>query len=102
MFRTVARRFCARAPIVARDLRHYGLSGQHQRLARLAASLKPTLGLYDMTAADAAERVEHGAATPRPELARDVLALEDEVWRVAEAWGHVDQARTAAPVEVAS
>ena len=103
MFRTVARRFCARAPVVARELREYCLTNQRQRLGRLAASLKPTLGLYDVTAADAAERVERVAAdASQADLAHGVLALEDEVWRVAGAWQDVDQPQQAASVEVRS
>ncbi len=91
MFRTIARRFCARAPAVTHELHEHCLSGQHGRLARLAASLKPSLGLYDMTAADVADRVERLASAPAAaDLTREVLALEDEVRRVAHAWQDVD------------
>lgn len=87
VFQTVARRFCARAPKAAQELREYCLSGQHDRLAQLATALKPTLSLFDMSAAEAAERVEKQAAAGRAgSLAHDVLALEHEVWRVADAW----------------
>jgi hypothetical protein len=92
VFQTVARRFCARAPKAAQELREFCLSGQNDRLARLATSLKPTLSLFDMSAAEAAERVEKVAVAGRhANLAHDVLALEHEVWRVADAWEKGDR-----------
>lgn len=103
MFRTIARRFCARAPEVTHELHEHCLSGQHVRLARLAASLKPSLGLYDMTAADVADRVERLAAAPAAaDLTREVLALEDEVRRVANAWQDVDGWTATVQMEVTS
>jgi len=97
VFQTVARRFCARAPKAAQELREFCLSGQNERLARLATSLKPTLSLFDMSAAEAAERVEKVAAAGRhANLAHDVLALEHEVWRVADAWEKGDRQPAAA------
>jgi len=92
VFQTVAKRFCARAPRAAQELREYCLAGQNDRLARLATALKPTLSLFDMSAAEAAERVEKLAAAGRhANLAHDVLALEHEVWRVADAWEKSDR-----------
>jgi hypothetical protein len=103
MFQSVARRFRARAPVAARELREYCLTGQERRLVKLAASLKPTLGLYDLTAADAAERVERAVAEERHhDLPREVLALEHELWRVAAAWQTADQPPGISSVEVVS
>jgi hypothetical protein len=102
VFRTVAERYCARAPKVAEELRTLCLSGQTDKLAHLADSLKPTLSLFDMTAADAADRLKQAATDGSAELALSVLALEHEVWRVMAAWQQTPPQTAGIPPEVAS
>lgn len=87
MFQAVAHRFCARAPKATAELRSRCLAGDRQQLGRLAESLKPTLSLFDMAAAEAARRVQAMAGEASPgDLAYEVLALEHEIWRVVEHW----------------
>lgn len=86
-FVMVARRFCERAPRSAEALRTACLAGDTASLDRLAETLKPTLNLFDLAAAEAASAVQRVLAEGRlPDLALAVLALEHEVWRVASAW----------------
>lgn len=87
VFQAVAKRFCTRAPKATAELRAWCLRGDREKLGRLAESLKPTLSLFDMAAAEAAGRVHASAGDASPgDLAYEVLALEHEIWRVVEGW----------------
>ncbi|MDH4064664.1 MAG: hypothetical protein OEW19_09705 [Acidobacteriota bacterium] len=95
VFRGVARRFCARAPKATEELRASCLQGDCETLVRLARTLQPALSLFDLSAGDAAARVQAAASDGASDaLAYAVLALEHEIWRVAAAWqasdGHGD------------
>ncbi len=93
VFRTVARRFCARAPQLADELRAWCLAGERKKLAHLAQTLKPTLSLFDVAAAEAAGRLHAAAETESPGgAAYEVLALEHEIWRVVANWQATDGA----------